>query len=52
MPGQIRPSRKAAKALYKIMQTPKEMQQKNEQVPNERRRKEWHIDSGFSSLNR
>lgn len=50
MPGQIRPSRKLAKVVYKILQIPKEMQQRDQQIPSERRRKAWQVDSGFGSI--
>lgn len=45
MPGAPRPNKKAAKIAYKILKTPKEMQQDNQKVPSERLRREWFIDS-------
>jgi len=45
MPGQIRPNKVAMKIAYKILNTPKELQQKNEPKPSAFRTKEWFKDS-------
>jgi len=41
MPAQIRPNLKLAKIAYKILQTPKELQQKDIKRPTKREVREW-----------
>ena len=48
MPGQPRPNAKAAKIVYKILGTPKDLQQFTDKKPSERRVEEWFIDSSAS----
>jgi hypothetical protein len=50
MPGQIRPDAKLKKLAYKILQTPKELQQKNTPKPSEKRYNAWHINSSWATL--
>lgn len=45
MPGQIRPDKKMIKVLNQILEKPKDLQQKNEKVPSEKRRQAWMINS-------
>lgn len=45
MPGAIRPIPKATKIAYRILNTPKTKQQKNDTKPSEERVKEWFRDS-------
>jgi len=45
MPGMIRPNKKAMKIAYRILGTPKDMQQKDEKKAPERLVKEWSVDS-------
>ncbi len=37
----IRPNAKLSKIAYKLLQTDKDLQQKNTYMPTERQRKEW-----------
>lgn len=48
MPGQIRPDKKIMKAAYKILKTPKDLQQSDNKEPNPRRLKAWRVDSSIS----
>jgi len=48
MPGQIRINKKATKIAYKILKTPKELQQKNEEKPSDRLKQQWFKDSSLS----
>ena len=45
MPGQIRPDKKSMKIAYKILKTPKDLQQKDDRRPSDRRLREWFRDS-------
>lgn len=45
MPGSIRPNTKAMKIAYKILNTPKEKQQGNQQKPSPEKIREWFRDS-------
>src|ERR1017187_6944560 len=48
MPGQIRPNKKMMKTAYKILGTPKDMQQRNDDRPSEKRVYSWRIDSSIA----
>ena len=48
MPGQIRPDKKTMKAAYKILKTPKPLQQSDDREPNRRRLHAWNVDSSIS----
>ena len=48
MPGQIRPDEKMMKVVYKILKTPKKLQQRNEREPSDRRLQSWKIDSSIA----
>lgn len=48
MPSAPRPNEKAAKIAYKILKTPKELQQKNEHQPSEKKKEEWFKDSSMA----
>lgn len=41
MPAQIRPIAKLSKLVYRLLKTPKELQQKNTPNPTEKQRSEW-----------
>ena len=43
--GTIRPNKKAMKIAYSLLKTPKELQQKNEYRPSNKRLAEWFRDS-------
>lgn len=43
-----RPNVKAMKIAYKILKVPKDLQQRNEQMPPERLVREWFRDSSMS----
>ena len=43
-----RPNEKAMKIAYKILKTPKELQQKNEEQPSEKKKEEWFKDSSMA----
>ena len=45
MPQAIRPNKDAMKIAYKILKTPKELQQKDDKYPSDRRIREWFRDS-------
>lgn len=45
MVGQIRPNKKAMKIAYKVLETPKELQQSNDKGPSKFNLKEWEKDS-------
>lgn len=45
MPGSIRPNTKAMKIAYKILNTPKEKRQDNQQKPSPEKIREWFRDS-------
>jgi hypothetical protein len=42
---QIRPNKEAAKIAYKILKTPKNLRQQNQERPPDRLRQEWFRDS-------
>jgi hypothetical protein len=48
MPGQIRTNKKATEIAYKILKTPKDLQQKNEKQPSDRLKQQWFKDSSLS----
>ncbi len=48
MPGQIRPDEKLAKIVYKVLKTPKDLQQKNTVKPTERQMREWYSTTATS----
>lgn len=43
--GTIRPNKKAMKIAYRLLKTPKELQQKTEPRPSNKRIYEWFRDS-------
>lgn len=45
MPGQIRPIPKVRKIAYKILKTPKDLQQKDNPEPSKKRYESWKVDS-------
>jgi hypothetical protein len=45
MPAQVRPLKEAMKIAYKVLQTPKELQQTNKPKPDKFRLREWDKDS-------
>lgn len=45
MPGQPRPNKDAAKIAYKLLKTPKDMQQIPDRKPSAKREREWFVDS-------
>jgi hypothetical protein len=45
MPVQLRPDKKLAKMLYKIMGTPKTLQQKEDKNPTEKQLIAWRASS-------
>lgn len=45
MPVQLRPSKKLAKTLYKILETPKVLQQKPDYQPTDKQKIEWRSSS-------
>lgn len=49
MPAQIRPIEKLAKLAYKILNVPKEQQQKNTGKPTEKRLRAWAVDSSVGT---
>ena len=56
MPGAIRPNKRAMKIAYKILKVRKDQQQRNQEEPSPRRKREWFVDSsqsqqGFEMLN-
>jgi hypothetical protein len=48
MPGQIRPDKKLMKLVYKILKTPKNLQQENQTIASHKRQREWNVDSLMS----
>lgn len=48
MPGQIRPDKALRKAAYKILKTPKDLQQKDDRRPSAERVEAWKINSSIS----
>lgn len=48
MPGQPKPNLKAALIAYKILKTPKDLQQHTQKKPSEKRLEEWFRDSSTS----
>lgn len=48
MPGQIRPDKALMKVAYKILKTPKKLQQGNDKEPSEKRIQAWKIDSSIA----
>lgn len=49
MPGAVRPNAKAMKIAYKILKTPKKLQQRNEKVSPEKLVRAWWRDGIGSS---
>jgi len=49
MSAWLRPYGKLAKINYKLLNTPKDLRQKNEKVPNEKRQESWKIGSSPTS---
>lgn len=45
MPGQIRPIQKLVKVVNKILQKPKDKQQRDDKEPSDKRIEAWRIDS-------
>lgn len=45
MPAAPRPNKRAAKIAYKILKVRKSQQQKNQENPSAKLRKEWFVDS-------
>lgn len=45
MCGTIRPNKKCMKIAYRLLKTPKELQQKNEPKPSKKKVYEWLRDS-------
>lgn len=45
MPQAPRPNKKCMKIAYKILNTPKDKQQNNQQIPSSKRVREWFRDS-------
>ena len=41
----IRPNKKMADVVYRILKTPKSKQQKNEPIASDQKKKEWFRDS-------
>lgn len=48
MPGAPRPNNRAAKIAYKILKIRKSQQQKNQESPPDKLKREWFIDSSSS----
>lgn len=48
MPGQIRPDKALRKVAYKILKTPKDLQQKDDRRPAAERVEAWKINSSLS----
>lgn len=48
MPGQIRPDEKMMRVAYKILKTPKKLQQSNDKEPDKKRLNAWRVDSSIS----
>lgn len=44
----IRPDKKSMKIAYKVLKTPKDLQQDNNPKPDERRQHEWFKDTQLS----
>ena len=49
MAAQIRPNAKLMKAAFKILKTPKTLQQKWDKHPTAKRRYEWNVDQNTSA---
>lgn len=45
MPNAPRPDKKMAKLAYKILHTPKDLQQFGRDKPTEKQKEAWYIDS-------
>jgi hypothetical protein len=41
MPAQLRPDKKLAKIVYKLLNTQTDLQQRNTPLPTEKQREEW-----------
>lgn len=48
MPVQLRPNLKLAKVVWKVLNTPKDLQQKNQTKPTERQEQTWRATSSTS----
>jgi len=48
MPGAPRPNKKCMKIAYKILNTPKDKQQDNNQKPSPQKIREWFRDSSLA----
>lgn len=49
MAAWLRPNQKLAKVVYRLLQTPKQLQQKNDPQPSEKRLASWKIDTSATS---
>lgn len=49
MAGQIRVNPKATKLAYKILKTPKDLQQKDQKEPSQRLVDQWYKDSSMAN---
>jgi hypothetical protein len=48
MPASIRPNKKSKDIAYKILKTPRDLQQISETTPDKERSKRWYSDSFYS----
>ncbi len=48
MPVQLRPNLKLAKVVWKVLGTPKDLQQKNQAEPTQRQAQSWRASSSTS----
>jgi len=48
MSAWLRPNKKMAKIAYTILSTPKDLRQKNDPRPSDKRTESWKINSGFA----
>ena len=44
MPGTVRPNKKISKIAYALLNTPKDLRQKDEKNPGDKRVKQWFRD--------
>lgn len=49
MAAWLRPNQKLAKVVYALLQTPKQLQQKNDPQPSAKRLSSWKIDTSTNS---
>jgi hypothetical protein len=49
MAAWLRPSEKLAKVAYKILKTPKELRQRNDKEPSDKRIEAWKINTSTTS---